>query len=160
MKTIRIQAEITAFSGQACNLIAALDAESGLLIVSKELPLGQRAPDVLVTTNNPRADGRDRLFDESKFQNSIRLYFRATAMGMLELLPAVTKYDPAHRIENTGVGEHGAKYTLHPEISNGAVAVLALMDAADVAMNAEGGSEMSREIRDMFLSIGGESYLP
>lgn len=159
MKTIRMQAQISGFFGKACNLLAALDAESGLIIVSKELPLDQRVPGALLTTNDPRSDSRDRLFDDDKIAHAIRLYFRASTSGLLELLPAVKKYDPETRIENDGMNEHGAKYRLNPEMANGAVAVLALLDAADVSMNAEGASQMSREMADMFLSIGGESYL-
>lgn len=153
MTTIRIQAHVTGYSGKAANVLGALDMESGLFIVAKELGPDERMDDVIVVSNDPRAERRDSLFDEDKLQNSIRLFFRAQATGMIELLPGVSKFDPSHKIEADGVGENGSKYRLSPDISNGNVAVLALLDAADRAYKAQSATDFSDELADLFMSI-------
>jgi hypothetical protein len=158
-KAIRIQARIAGYFGPAVNLLAALDPDTGLVIVSRELPLTERLEGALLTTNDPRADGRDRLFSEDRFEDAIRRYYRARAIGTIQLLPPVQKHDPGNRIEADGMNESGTKYRLASEIGNGAVAVLAVMDAAGMALKVEDAAGMAGEISEMFFSIGGESYL-
>lgn len=151
--TIKLQAEITGYSGPAVNLMGALDPESGLLIVAMELKVGERTADTMVTSNDPRSERRDRLFSEDDLQESIRLFFRAKSTAMLELLPPVVKHEPAHRIENNGIDENGTKYRLSPDITNGAVAVLALTALADRTYKAQSATSFAQELADMFMSI-------
>jgi hypothetical protein len=151
--TIRIQAEITGYGGPAANLLGALDSESGLLIVAKELDMGERQPDALVASNDPRSERRDRLFTEADLQDAIRLYFRATSTGMIELLANVAKHEVAHRIQKSGINENGTRYELSPEITNGSVAVLALVLLADNAYKAQSATDFSSELAEFFLSI-------
>lgn len=153
MTTVRIQAAITGYGGKAANLLGALDMGSGLFIVAKELAQEERTDGAIVVSNDPRSERRDSLFDEEKLQNSIRLFFRAQANGMIELLPGVTKFDPSHKIEASGLDEKGSRYRLSPDVSNGNVAVLALMDAADRAYKAQAATDFSTELAEMFVTI-------
>lgn len=153
MSTVHIQAEISGYQGPAVNLLGALDTDSGLLIVARTLPLGDRAPEALVSSNDPRTDGRDTLFDEDRLQDAIHNFFRAKSTGMVELLPAVNRYDPSNRIENNGIDEHGTKYRLHPDITNGDIAVLAMIDAAHRAYGTEAVADFASEMADLFMSI-------
>lgn len=141
-----MQAEIGGYFGKSVNLIAALDPDSGLVIVSKELTLGERVPGAPFVTN-------DRRFTEDRFSDAIRHYFRAISTGLLELTPAVPKHDPKHKIETDSMNENGARYRLHPDTSNGNVAVLAIMEASNLSRSATGTSQAAMEMRDMFLSI-------
>jgi hypothetical protein len=152
-KPLLVQAQITGYTGPAVNLLAAVHAAKGLVVVSKELPLGERVPGATFTTNDTRADSRDRLFVEDHFQDAIRLFYRAYAMRLLELMPPVAKHDPTHRIEVDGMNEHGTKYRLANEISNGAVAVLAIFDAAEISLNVAGAADMVSELSAMFMTI-------
>jgi hypothetical protein len=151
--TVRLQAEVTGYSGPAVNLLGALDPDSGLLIVAKELAVGERLDGSMVTSNDPRSERRDRLFSEDDLQDSIHLFFRAKSTAMLELLPHVAKHEPAHRIETNGMDENGTKYRMAPDITNGNVAVLALTALADRAYKAQSATSFSQELADMFLSI-------
>lgn len=153
MSTIRLQAEVTGYSGPAVNLLGALDPDSGLLIVAKELKVGERLDETMVTSNDPRSERRDRLFTEDDFQESIRLFFRAKSTAMIELLPNVTKHEPAHKIETNGMDENGTKYRLSPDITNGNVAILALAAAADRAYKAQSATDFANEMADLFASI-------
>lgn len=153
MSSVRIQAEITGYQGKAVSLLGALDTESGLFIVAKELQVGDRPEGAIVVSNDPRSERRDSLFCEEKMQDAIRLFFRAQATGMVELLASMSKHDPAHRIEAGGLDEHGTKYRLSPDVSNGNVAVLALIHAADNAYKAQSVSDFSAELAEMFISI-------
>ncbi|MEJ7804441.1 MAG: hypothetical protein WKG03_00755 [Telluria sp.] len=151
--TIRIQAEISGYGGPAVNVLGALDPESGLLIVARELKLGERLDDVLVVSNDPRAERRDRLFSEDDLQDAIRLFFRAQSTGMIELLPTVSKFEPAHKIESNGIDENGTKYRLSPDITNGNIAVLALTKLADATYRAQSATDFAEEMASLFLSI-------
>jgi hypothetical protein len=151
--TIHLQAEITGYGGPAVNLLGGLDPESGLLIVAKELKMGERKPDALVVCNDPRSERRDRLFGEGDFQDAIRLYFRATSTGMIELVPNMAKHEVAHRIQKSGINENGTRYELSSDITNGSVAVLALTLLADNAYKAQSATEFANEMAEFFLSI-------
>lgn len=151
--TIRIQAEITGYGGPAVNLLGALDPDSGLLIVAKELKFGERMEGTIVVSNDSRSERRDKLFSEDDLQDAIRLYFRSLSTSLVELLPTVTKHEPGHRIENDGIGENGTKYRLSPDITNGNVAVLALTFVADSAYRAQAATDFSEELADLFTSI-------
>lgn len=153
MSIVKLQAEISGYQGKAVNLLGALDTDSGLFIISKEMPAGERVEGATVISNDPRAERRDCLFTEDRLQDAIRLYFRASATEMIELLDTVAKHNPAHKIQSDGVGENGTKYSLSPEVTNGNVAVLALLDAADVTYKAQSATDFSSELADLFLSI-------
>lgn len=153
MTTVLIQAEVSGYQGRAANLLGALDTESGLLIVAKELAAGERTEGATVISNDPRAERRDGLFTEDRLTDAIRLYFRATATDMVELHEGMSKHDPAHKIQRDGVGEGGTKYQLSPEVTNGNVAVLALIEAADKTYKAQAASDFSGELASLFLSI-------
>lgn len=149
---IHIQAEISGYFGPPINLRALLDPASGYMIVSKELPPGERIGGALVVTNNSRGE-RDRLFTEDDLSDAIRQLYRAQAGKLLELLPAVTKHDPTHRLQVATMTENGTRYELSSETTNGNVAVLALVNAANLTLNASDATDMAAEMRDMFLSI-------
>jgi len=151
--TIRLQAEVTGYNGPAVNLLGALDPDSGLLIVARELAVGERQDETMVTSNDPRSERRDRLFSEDDLQESIRLFFRAKSTAMIELLPTVTKHEPAHKIETNGMDEHGTKYRLSPDITNGNVAILALAALADRAYKSQAATSFSDELAELFASI-------
>lgn len=153
MTVIRVQAIISGYQGQAVNLIGAMHTEKGLFIIAKEQALGERTDGALIVSNNARLDGRDRLFDEDKLQRAIRLYFSLKGQGLLELLPAVMKHDPGNRIEADGMNERGTRYRLSPEITNGSVAILAMLEAADLAQAADTTSETASDIVDMYDSL-------
>jgi hypothetical protein len=149
---VHIQAEITGYAGQAVNLRAALDPASGYIMISKELPFGERIPGALVVTNNTRGE-RDRLFTEDDFSTAIRQYFSVQAMKLLELLSAVSKHDPQLKIQTAGFNEGGTRYELSTETTSGNVAVLAIINAAHLTQNANDAMDFAGEISDMFLSI-------
>jgi hypothetical protein len=151
--SIRLHAEVTGYGGPAASVMAALDPDSGLLVVAKELKLGERLDDVMVTSNDPRSERRDRLFTEDDLQDAIRLFFRAKSTGMIELLPTVAKHEPSHKIETNGMDENGTKYRLAAEITNGNIAILALVSLADRAYKAQSATDFSNDLAEMFMSI-------
>lgn len=153
MSTQLIQAEVNGYQGNTANLLAALDMETGLVIVDAELTVGKRIPGAHVVSNDPRIQHRDTLFTEEQLQEAIRLYFRADASGLLILQPETAAHSPKNAIEALGVEERGTRYRLSPDIRNGAVAVLALAHAADSLYNAENANSFASRIAAMFLTI-------
>ncbi|MDF0506513.1 hypothetical protein POK33_37810 [Burkholderia cenocepacia] len=150
MKQIRVQAIISGYQGPAVNLVGAMDAETGLFIIAREQGFDERIPGALVVSNQSRMEDRDRLFDEDKLQRAIHLYFGMKGQGLIELLPVVTKHDPGARIEPDSMNERGTRYRLMPELSNGNVAVLAMVEAADVALAADTTADTANDILSMY----------
>lgn len=153
MTTIRIQAEITGYAGNPVNLLGALDTESGLFIIAKELKFGERMDGAVVVANDPRSERRDTLFAEDRLPDAIRVFFRAHSTGMLELHAAVAKHNPEHKIESDGLSESGTKYRLGADVSNGAIAVLALAHTAERTYAAQSATDFASELADLFASI-------
>lgn len=152
MSAIVIQAQITGYAGRAVNLLGAVDTDSGYVMVHEELSVDTRDEKAVFVTNDPRAE-RDSLFTEEKLQEAIRLFFRARASGLLELDSSLAKHDPEHKIENDGVDEKGTKYRLDAEITNGNIAVLAMISAANATYGAQATADFAGEMAEMFLSI-------
>ncbi|WP_175785278.1 hypothetical protein [Burkholderia ambifaria] len=153
MTMLLIQASITAYQGPSANLLGAYDSDTGLLIVERELARDERIDDAVFVTDDPRAEDRDRLFNEDNLQAAIRSFFRAKHSGLVELEKSVKRHDPEHKIEAEGVTEQGSKYRVNPEATNGQIAVLAMMDAVAVAGHAEAASDFADNLIDMFLTI-------
>jgi hypothetical protein len=149
---ITMQAEIVGYFGAPVNIRAMLDSASGFLIVSDELPRGERVGGALVVTNDPRGE-RDRLFTEDDFQDAIRQFFSTKQMGFLEILAPCVKHDPQARLQVAGFNESGTRYELSPDTTNGNVAVLALVNAANLTLKANDAMSMGEEMAAMFLSI-------
>ncbi|ABO60642.1 hypothetical protein LA345_39150 (plasmid) [Burkholderia vietnamiensis] len=152
---IRVQAIISGYQGAAVNLLGALDPKTGLFIVAKEQGIDERSDGALVVSNSTRMEDRDRLFDEDKLQRAIQLFFSLKGQGLLELLAAVTKHDPATRIESDGMSERGTRYRLAPEMSNGNIAVLAMIEAADMALAANTTIDTADDIAQMYGDLDG-----
>lgn len=153
MSAITVQAIISGYRGPAVNLLGALQVETGLFIVAKEQGVEERLPGALIVSNSTRLDDRDRLFDEDKLQRAIRLYFSLKGQGLLELLPAVMKHDPGNMIEVDGMNERGTRYRLSPDITDGNIAVLAMIEAVDVSQGADTASSFAQEIAGMYDSL-------
>jgi hypothetical protein len=153
MATIRIQSVATGYKGKAANLLGALDTDTGLLVVAREMPPGQVFEGATVVTNDPRSGDRDSLFTEEKLQDAIRLFFRAKANGTIEIMSALTKHDPDHFIEVQGIEERGSRYRLNPDFTNGNAAVLAMLESAHRAYLAQEVTDFSDELAEFFVTI-------
>jgi hypothetical protein len=147
-----MQAEIVGYFGHPVNLLAMLDPTSGYLIISDELTPGERLDGALVVTNDARSN-RDRLFTEDDFQDAIRQFFSAKHTGVLEIMSAVSKHDPQARIQTAGFNESGTRYELSTDTTNGNVAILALVNAANITLKANDAMDMGSEMASMFMSI-------
>jgi hypothetical protein len=153
LSVITLQAEINGYKGQAVNILAAVDGGTGLVIVSQEVAFGERTPGALIVSNDPRAPSRDMLFDEGKLAGAIDRYFRADSTGMVELLASVQRHKPTNAIQVGGVDASGTRYQLSPEITNGQIAILAIMYAAGNTLSIEDTSEFAQDMADMFMTI-------
>jgi hypothetical protein len=68
-------------------------------------------------------------------------------------MSAVAKHDPQARIQTAGFNESGTRYELSPDTTNGNVAILALVNAANITLKANDAMDMGEEMAAMFLSI-------
>lgn len=109
----------------------ALDVGSGVLLVdvAQSLAMGakpKRHRTSAMLTNDPTADDFDVIFAETDLQVAIRDYFSFAGRGVLSIGDDVQRHNPASKIEADGLDEHGRKFRLAQDITNGQLAIIAL----------------------------------
>lgn len=130
---IKIQANITGFSGKPATVLGALDENTGILVVAKSVPMIPRFEDCLLISSDARGD-RDATFTHGHIQDAISAYFKlrgeVAADGKTALLrfgELAAMADPSSVIENDGVdATSGPRYRIAPDASNAHVAALAM----------------------------------
>jgi hypothetical protein len=127
-----LQATISGYAGRPASVLAALDDETGILIVSASVEARARHPGSLLIHSDPRAD-RDMLFGLDRLQEAIAAYFalrqRPAPDGQgtcLRFSARANAADPIASIESDGLDVTGPRYRLSPDIDNPKVATLAL----------------------------------
>lgn len=127
-----LQATITSFGGRPVSVLAALDEESGILVVAASVEAHERRPEVFLIADNPRAD-RDMSFGIERLTEALAAYTtlrqRPAPDGQgncLRFGQRALNADPASAIESDGLDVTGPRYRLSPDIDNAKVATLAL----------------------------------
>lgn len=133
--SIALQATIGGMSSRAGDKIwtvyGELDVGSGVLLVdvAKEHKPGtpeKRRAGCGFVTNNANAEDHDVLFTEPDLQDAIRDYYAFAGRGLLVIEDAIRSHDPESKIEADGMDEHGRKYRLSPDMTNGQIAVMVM----------------------------------
>jgi hypothetical protein len=156
MSSIAVQAQIVGYHGRAVNLLCMLDQQTGLILIGKELEANQRHQGALFVTNDaqdPQTAMRDELFEADHLRDAIALYFARDGSGRLAMVAATERHKPAHKIERDGYDERGARYRLADDVSNGNVAVLAIVWTIAQADLAQEGIDFCAEMAAMFATI-------
>lgn len=127
-----LQATIEGYGGRAVSVFAALDDDSGILVVSAIADASARREGCFVIAANARAD-RDALFSHERLADGIGAYYaiktRAASDGQTTCLrfgQRANGADPASAIELDGVNVQGPMYRISPDVSNAQIATLAL----------------------------------
>ena len=112
-------------------LYGALDMGSGVLMidVAQSIKPGvkpKRYKESAMATDDATAEDYDILFTEDLLQDAIRDYFSFAGRGVLDIGDAVQRHNPASKIEADGLDEHGRKFRLAQDITNGQIAVIVL----------------------------------
>jgi len=122
---MKIQVSITGYAGDPISLIAAINPVTGVLAVNKMIKFREAADEGFAFVTNTRSRSYDSLFTEDNWEEAIRAFYVGEANQTLAIGEAAARFRP--RIELDGVGEKGQKYRLHEDLSNGEVAILALV---------------------------------
>jgi hypothetical protein len=140
---MKIMASVSGYSGDSVTLLALLDPATGVLAIAKKTrDFREVADEGYAFVTNTRTDAYDCLFTEDHWAQAIRDYQVAEGNETVKLGDEAARFSP--RIETDGVDDRGQKYRLHADLSNGEVAVLALvhfqqrqlaMSAVDLAMD-------------------------
>lgn len=151
---MKIQATIAGFSGQPVTLLALLDENTGVLVVSKEVTYREEriGEDFALVTNIDLPDC-DMRFDNDHMRDAIRTFFTRSAQQTLVIENAVRRYDPNQKIQRDKVTERGQTYELHPDIQNGQVAVLAIIAFTDKNASLDACLEMADELAEFYTAI-------
>lgn len=108
-----------------------LDVATGLLLIDEAkavvpgVPVERRAGSAMLT-NDLSAPDYDAMFTDDHIREAITDYYGFQGRGLLMLEDAVRQFDPASKIEPDGIDEHGRKFRVAPDISDGQVAVMVM----------------------------------
>lgn len=129
---ISIQANISGYMGKPVTVLAGYDEESGVLIVSRVVPLIARFKESVLISTDKKAD-RDSLFTDEQLKGAITGYFHLKgevasdgASACLRFSDNAAIADPVSVIENDGIDVAGPKYRIAPDASNAHIAALAI----------------------------------
>lgn len=129
---LKIQANIQGYMGKPTTVLAALDEETGILVVAKSVPMIARFEDSFLIAADHHAD-RDSLFTDSDLAGAISGYFKLKGSvaedgvtSCLRFRELAATADPAAVIEHDGVDVSGPKYRIAPDASNAHIATLAI----------------------------------
>lgn len=120
-----IMVSITGYGGGPTSLVAFLDPATGVLAIGKGIKYRELADEGYAFVTNTRADAYDCLFTEDLWADAIREFLVGEGSETVTLMDEAARYKP--RIETDSVGEAGQKYRLPEDLTNGEVAVLALV---------------------------------
>jgi hypothetical protein len=127
---MKLHCSISGYSGLPVTLVAAFDHDTGMLLIRGERREGyltDREDGATFVTNTVHCDARDALFTEDHWKLAIEAFHTSRATGLCVLEPKVQRFDPSQKIEVDKIDASGKSYRLSPDISNGHVAVLALV---------------------------------
>lgn len=153
MSNLAVQAQIVGYHGRPVNLLGMLDKQTGLILIGKELEANQQHQGAIFVTNDAKTALRDQLFETDHLRDALELYFARDGSGRLAMVASTERYKPAHKIERDGYNERGARYRLADDVSNGNVAVLAIVWTMAQADTAQDGIEFCEEMAAMFATI-------
>ncbi|MBV4524399.1 hypothetical protein KVG88_30455 [Pseudomonas sp. SWRI74] len=123
---MKIMASVSGYSGDSVTLLALLDPATGVLAIAKKTrDFREVADEGYAFVTNTRTDAYDCLFTEDHWAQAIRDYQVAEGNETVKLGDEAARFSP--RIETDGVDDRGQKYRLHADLTNGEVAVLALV---------------------------------
>lgn len=150
---IQIQANISGYSGRPSTVLAALDEDSGVLVIARAVERIPRRDGCLLIESDRRAD-RDSLFEPGHLREAIGSYYtlkaRRAADGRSDALrfsePAMLA-DPSSHIESDGVDMNGAVYRVSPGATNASVAALAICYYAERSSAISDTVEMAEQLR-------------
>lgn len=122
---MKVMVSITGYAGEPISLAANIQDVTGVLAIGKKITFREAADKGYAFVTNTRSRSYDCLFNEEHWEEAIRAFYVAEANQTLAIGADATRFTP--RIELDGVGEKGQKYRLHEDLTNGEVAVLALV---------------------------------
>ncbi|MFJ3487137.1 hypothetical protein ACIPL1_27515 [Pseudomonas sp. NPDC090202] len=147
---MKIMASISGYAGEPVTLLAFLDPANGILAIAKKAPtFRDKADEGYAFITNRRTESYDCLFTEEHMADAIRAYLMGEGSETIKVGDSAARYKP--RIETDGVTDTGQKYRLHPGLSNGEVAVLALAHFQQRQGAISNASDAMDEMYDLFM---------
>jgi len=129
---IKIQANISGYTGKPVTVLGALDEHSGILVIAKVIAMIPRFEDCIVIASDARSD-RDATFTHEHLHDAISAYFQLRGNLASDGKTALLRFgefaamaDPSSAIEHDGVDTSGPRYRIAADASNAHVAALAI----------------------------------
>ncbi len=149
---MRLQAVIGGYAGEATCVIGNYDVKTGVLVVANKMKYREARiePDLALITNLTFEES-DFIFKEEDFRNAIRHFFSMKGQKLIVLHTTIDgSLDPSNQIERQGIDENGPKYAIMPDMSNGAMCVLAMVAYVSKQQSIISAIETAEEMSDWF----------
>lgn len=148
---MKIQASIAGFGGEPASLLANLDANTGVLVIVKQIKFREeRAAADLALVSNLDLPDLDYRFEDKHLRDTIRAYYTRKAQLTLDIMTDVKRHEPDNKIEQEAVDEGGRRYRVAPDITNGQMAVLAIIAMVETQSGFSAAVEMLDELAEMY----------
>lgn len=142
---------IAGYSGPAITLVCAYDQRDDVLIVAQEeknLVEERREGFGMVTNLNLSAI--DLRFDDSRVRDSIGDYYRRRSQDTIDLMDKLARHSPENAVTNDGYDDHGPRYRISADITNGQIAVFAACCFAGAQSPIGSAIEMMDEMAELY----------
>jgi len=144
----------------ATTLFGEFDPDTGVLLIAEERaekpgrPIGVDE-DSMVATNIANLPEYDVLFDEDDMRAAIVAFFNLYQSGLVVLEQSVRHLNPQSKVEPDGVDEHGRKYRVMPDITNGQTAAIVMCWLTERVVNSGRQVEAMKDVPDLgMMTVG------
>lgn len=149
---MKIQATISGFQGAPCTIIGSLEP-NGVLVLVKEIKFREdRAGKDFALISNLNLPSLDMRFEDAMLSQAIRTYYTRKSQMTLEVMKELQRFLPDHKIQLETVDEHGRRYRLADDISNGQMAILAAIQLAENQGKFAATTAMINELTDFMVT--------
>lgn len=122
---MKIMASISGYAGERVTLVALLDPVTLVLAIAKSIKFREAREEGYAFVTNTRSEAYDCLFGEEHWDEAIRAFKVSQGNETMTLSDHTIRWQP--RVESDGVDDKGSKYRLPDDMTNGEVAILALV---------------------------------
>jgi hypothetical protein len=142
---------IAGYSGPAITLVCAYDQRDDVLIIAQEeTPLVEERREGFGMVTNLNLSAIDLRFDDLRLRDSIRDYFRRTSQDTIDLIDKLARHSPDNAVTNDGFDDHGPRFRIAPDITNGQIAVFAACSFAGAQSPISAAISMMDDISELY----------
>jgi len=136
--------------GPPVTLACSIVEDTNVLVIAREEPFKERRDAGYALITNQDLPERDWLFADDHVRDSINSFFARTSRSTIAIVNSLQRHSPAQGIQKDSFDEHGPRYRLIREITNGQIAVLAACGFADIQSSVILAQSLADDFMDLY----------